>query len=129
MTAFHQKRRDKAMESLVTKAKSPVIKGSVQKINLCLKAIRGKQLFAAMDLLDRMQKAAAPEIKKLLNSALSNAENSGFYDVDRLVVKNISAGKALMLKRFHPRARGRIFRVNKHYSRVYLELHEKVEAA
>jgi len=109
-------------------AKSPIIKGSVQKVNLVLKLIRGKSVMEALSLLTRMRKYAAIDVKKTLLSALSNAEQNGHLDIDNLVVKNISAGKAIMLKRYQPRARGRIFGVTKHYSKIYVELHQAEEA-
>ena len=108
-------------------ARSSIIKGSVQKINLVLKAIRGKKVLEAVSLLTRIQKYAAIDIKKTVLSAVSNAEQNGFIDIDNLVLKNISAGKAIKLKRFQPRARGKIFSVNKHYSKIYVELHEQME--
>ena len=83
-------------------AKSPIIKGSVQKVNLVLKLIRGKSVIEALSLLSRMRKYAALDVKKTLLSALSNAEQNGHLDIDNLVVKNISAGKAIMLKRYQP---------------------------
>lgn len=106
------------------KAKSPLIKGSVQKVNLCLKLLRGKTILEALNLLERMQKEAAKEVRKTLLSAVSNAEQQGIVDIDELYVSNISASKAVQLRRYHTRARGRIFSVQKHYSRVYIELNE-----
>jgi large subunit ribosomal protein L22 len=108
----------------VSVARSSIIKGSPQKVNLVLKLIRGKSVYVALQLLDKIRKNVALDIKKVVLSVISNAEQSGFYEVDSLIVKNISVGKSLKLKRFHPRARGRIFSVNKHYSRVYVELHK-----
>ena len=109
-------------------AKSPMIKGSVQKVNLVLKAIRGKKVTDVVSMLSCIRKYAAIDIRKTVLSAISNAEQKGVVDIDNLVVKKISAGKAVKLRRFQPRARGRIFTVNKHYSKIYVELHEQVEA-
>lgn len=111
----------------VSLARSSIIKGSVQKVNLVLKAIRGKKVSEVISLLSRIQKYVAIDIRKTVLSAVSNAEQNGYIDIDNLIVKNISAGKAIKLKRFQPRARGKIFSVNKHYSKIYVELHEDLE--
>jgi large subunit ribosomal protein L22 len=121
-------RRNAPIAQPVATAKSSIIKGSVQKVNLVLKPIRGKSIVEAISLVSRMRKHAALDVKQTLLSALSNAEQSGHIDIDSLIVKNISAGKAIMLKRFQPRARGRIFGVTKHYSKIYIELHQSEEA-
>lgn len=108
----------------ISVARSSMIKGSVQKINIVLKVIRGKSILEAISLLSSVRKHVALDIRKVLLSALNNAEQKGFLNIDSLVVKNISAGKAVMLKRFQPRARGRIYGVTKHYSKIYVELHQ-----
>ena len=107
----------------VSIARSAMIKGSVQKVNIVLKVIRGKPILEAISLLSSVRKNVVLDIKKVLLSALNNAEQKGVLDVDSLIIKNISAGKAVMLKRFQPRARGRIYGVVKYYSKIYVELH------
>jgi len=107
-------------------SRSAMIKGSVQKINLVLKVIRGKSVLDALSILSAVRKHCVVDIKKTLLSAISNAEQSGVVNIDSLIIKKVSAGKSVKLKRFQPRARGRIFTVNKHYCKVYLELHEQV---
>lgn len=121
-------RRNKNISEPIAIARSSLIKGSVQKVNIVLKPLRGKTILEAIQIASRIQKHAALDVKATLLSALNNAENSGHLDIDNLVVKNISAGKAVMLKRFQPRARGRIFGVTKHYSKIYVELHQAEEA-
>lgn len=121
-------RRNTNIVAPIATAKSSIIKGSVQKVNLVLKPIRGKSILEAISMVSRIRKHAAVDIKKTLLSVLSNAEQAGYYDIDNLVVKNISAGKAIMLRRFHPRGRGRISGITKHYSRIYVELHPSEEA-
>jgi len=121
-------RRNQQVATPVATARSAIIKGSVQKVNLVLKPLRGKTILEAIDIVSRIQKYAALDVKATLLSALNNAENSGHIDIDTLLVKNISAGKAIMLRRFQPRARGRIFGVTKHYSKIYVELHQAEEA-
>lgn len=112
---------------VVSIAKSSIIKGSVQKVNMVLKLLRGKPVSEALLIINRVQKQVADDIRKTLLAAISNAENKGSLDIDNLVLKHISAGKSYKLRRFQPRARGRIFSVNKHYSKIYIELHELVE--
>jgi large subunit ribosomal protein L22 len=121
-------RRNVEQSEPVAYARSAMIKGSVQKVNLVLKAIRGKKISEVVSLLSRIQKYAAIDVRKTVLSAVANAEQNGFVDIDNLILKKVSAGKAVKLKRFQPRARGKIFSVNKHYSKIYVELHEQVEA-
>lgn len=122
-------RRNLQESEPIATAKSAMIKGSVQKINLVLKAIRGKKVTEAVAMLSYIRKYAAIDIRKTVLSAIANAEQKGVLDIDNLILKKISAGKAVKLRRFQPRARGRIFTVNKHYSKIYVELHEQqVEA-
>lgn len=120
-------RRNFNQSEILASAKSPMIKGSVQKVNLVLKAVRGKKVSDAVSILSRIRKYAAADVRKTVLSAISNAEQKGVVDIDSLIIKRISAGKAVKLRRFQPRARGRIFSVNKHYSKIYVELHEQVE--
>lgn len=121
------RRNSHELEPIAT-AKSAMIKGSVQKVNLVLKAVRGKKVTDVLSMLSCIRKYAAIDVRKTVLSAVSNAEQKGVIDIDNLVVKKISAGKAVKLRRFQPRARGRIFSVNKHYSKIYVELHEQVGA-
>lgn len=109
-----------------SKIKSPLLKGSVQKLNICLKLIRGKSIEEAISIVSSIRKDLSPFIIKSLLSASANAEANGFYDLKSLYIKIISAEKALTLKRYHPRGRGKIFKVNKYYSRLYLEVFAKV---
>lgn len=109
----------------VAKSKSAVLKGSVQKLNICLKAIRGKSLEEAINIVSALKKDLALPIRKTLLNVASNAEQNGYYNLSEVFLKNISAEKAVTLRRYHPRARGKIFRVNKHYSKLYIEVYTK----
>ena len=67
------------------------------------------------------------QVSKILKSAISNAENNHQLDIDKLYVKEASAGKSMVLKRFRPRARGRSGKILKPFSRVRILVEEKEE--
>ena len=104
------------------------IRGSAQKLNLVAGLIRGKKAEEAMNLLTFSPKAMARDVKKVLASAIANAENNHNLDVDSLVVAEASVGKSLSMKRFNPRARGRAARIVKPFSRVRIVVREQQEA-
>ena len=104
------------------------IRGSAQKLNLVAGMIRGKRAEEALSLLAFSPKAMARDVKKVLASAIANAENNHNLDVDRLVVAEASVGKSLSMKRFTPRARGRASRIVKPFSRVRIVVREQQEA-
>ena len=85
---------------------------SPQKAGLVANEIRGKSVQDAMDFLTFKQKAASV-IKKLLESAIANAENNNKLDIDTLEVKSIMVNQGMRLKRMRPRARGRADRIIK----------------
>ena len=94
------------------------LRGSPRKLNVVAQSIRGKKAEAALNELTFSPKRIAREVKKVLQSAIANAENNHDLDVDDLVVSEASVGKNLVLKRFHARARGRGARVEKPFSQV-----------
>lgn len=96
-------------------------KQSPRKVRLVADMIRGKKALVARDLLAFTPKKSAPEIEKLLASAISNARQSGMNPED-LVVKTITVDKGTVLKRFMPKARGRAGRILRTMSIVRLEL-------
>ena len=104
------------------------IRGSAQKLNLVAGLIRGKKAEDAMNILSFSPKAMARDVKKVLASAIANAENNHNLDVDSLVVAEASVGKALSMKRWNPRARGRAARIVKPFSRVRIVVREQQEA-
>lgn len=101
---------------------------SPQKMRWVADAIRGMKVQAAVNYLTFSPKKAARIIKKLLNSALANAENNDGADIDELVVKNIYVDGAPMLKRMKPRAKGRSDRVLKRRSHLTIVVATKEEA-
>ena len=71
----------------------------------------------------------AQDVKKVLQSAIANAENNHDLDVDSVVVAEASVGKSMVMKRFRPRARGRMARILKPFSRIRIVVREIEEAA
>jgi large subunit ribosomal protein L22 len=104
------------------------IRGSAQKLNLVAGLIRGKKAGEAMNILQFSPKAMAVEVRKVLASAIANAENNHNLDVDALVVKEASVGKSISMKRFATRARGRSARIVKPFSRLRIVVREQEEA-
>ncbi|GAA4820812.1 50S ribosomal protein L22 [Sphingosinicella ginsenosidimutans] len=104
------------------------IRGSAQKLNLVAGLIRGKKAGEAMNILAFSPKAMARDVRKVLASAIANAENNHNLDVDSLVVAEASVGKSLSMKRFATRARGRSTRIVKPFSRIRVVVREQEEA-
>ena len=104
------------------------IRGSAQKLNLVAGLIRGKKAEEALNILTFSKKAMAVDVRKVLASAIANAENTHNLDVDSLVVAEASVGKSLSMKRFTARARGRSSRIVKPFSRVRIVVREQQEA-
>ncbi|MBQ4874887.1 MAG: 50S ribosomal protein L22 [Rickettsiaceae bacterium H1] len=100
------------------------LKGSVQKVNLVADLIRGKKASVAITMLQFTRKYVALDIKKVLFSAIANAQNNHFVDVDNLFVSKVLVEKGKYLKRFRPRARGMSNKINKSYSKVKIFLSE-----
>jgi large subunit ribosomal protein L22 len=109
------------------KAVARMIRVSPQKLNLLAQLIRGKKVDRALADLEFSRKRIAHEVKKTLESAIANAENNHGLDVDDLIVAQAFVGKALVMKRFHARARGRASRIEKPFSNLTIIVRE-VEA-
>src|SRR6476619_4948661 len=105
------------------------IRISPRKLNLVAQSIRGKSAEVALNELTFSQKRVAGQVKKVLQSAIANAENNHDLDVDDLFVKEASVGKNMVLKRFHARARGRGARIEKPFAQVTIVVEEKREKA
>lgn len=101
------------------------IRGSAQKLNLVAGLIRGRKAEEAVNVLTFSRRAMAEDVRKCLQSAIANAENNHNLDVDRLWVKEASVGKALSMKRFRARARGRSSRIVKPFSRIRIVVEEQ----
>ena len=104
------------------------VRGSPYKLNLVAGLIRNKKAGDALNILSFSKKAMAVDVRKVLASAIANAENNHNLDVDALVVKEASVGKGLVMKRFATRARGRSGRIIKPFSRIRVVVREADEA-
>ena len=104
------------------------IRGSAQKLNLVAALIRGRKAEDALNILSFSKKAMAVDVRKVLASAIANAENNHNLDVDALVVAEASVGKSISMKRWTARARGRSSRIVKPFSRVRIVVREQQEA-
>ncbi len=109
------------------KAVARMLRVSPQKLNLLAQLIRGKKVDRALADLEFSRKRIAHDVKKTLESAIANAENNHGLDVDDLVVAQAYVGKALVMKRFHARARGLASRVEKPFANLTIIVRE-VEA-
>ena len=105
------------------------IRGSAQKLNLVAALIRGRKVEDALNVLAFSKKAMAVDVRKVLASAIANAENNHNLDVDNLVVAEASVGKGLVMKRFHARGRGKSTQILKPFSRVRIVVREQAEEA
>lgn len=91
---------------------------SAQKARLVADQIRGKDVEEALDVLTFSTKKAAQMMKKVLESAIANAEHNDGADVDELKVSLVTVDEATTLKRIRPRAKGRADRILKRYSHI-----------
>ena len=122
-----KKTRARDLAENEAKAVARNIRVSPQKLNLVAALIRGKKVAAALADLQFSRKRIAIDVKKCLESAIANAENNHDLDVDDLMVAHAYVGKALVMKRFHARARGRAGRIHKPFSHLTIVVRE-VEA-
>ena len=114
----------RALPENEAKAVLRMVRVSPQKLNLVAQLIRGKKVATALADLEFSRKRIAKDVRKCLESAIANAENNHDLDVDDLVVKEAFVGKALVLKRFHARARGRGARILKPFSNLTIVVRE-----
>ena len=104
-----------------------MIRTSPQKINLVARSIRGKSCETALNDLSFSTRRIAVEVKKVLQTAIANAENNQQLDIDRLFVAEASCGRAFVMKRWRPRARGRTGRIFKPFSNLTIVVREREE--
>ena len=106
-------------------AKLSYARVSVQKACFVLDAIRGKDVETAIGILSYNPRYASAVIKKLLNSAIANAENNNGMDPENLYVDECFANKATTMKRIRPRARGTAYRIEKRMCHITIILNER----
>jgi len=109
------------------KATGRMIRVSPRKLNLVAQSIRGLTAEKALNELSFSNKRIAGTVKKVLQSAIANAENNHDLDVDDLVVTEASVGKGMVMKRFQARARGHAGRVEKFFAHITIIVEEKRE--
>jgi large subunit ribosomal protein L22 len=124
-----KKARERDLPENEAKAVARMLRVSPQKLNLVAQLIRGKKVAAALADLELSRKRIARDVRKCLESAIANAENNHDLDVDELVVAEAHVGKAIVIKRFHPRGRGRMGRIFKPFANLTIVVREVEVAA
>ena len=120
--------RERVLADTEARAVSRMIRVSPRKLNDVASMIRGKAVQTAIADLTFARRRIAGDVKKVLEAAVANAENNHQLDVDRLEVKEAFVGKTFMMKRFRPRARGRVGRLQKPFSNLTIVVREREEA-
>ena len=121
--------KPRALPENEAKCVARMLRVSPQKLNLLAQLIRGKKVEAALADLEFSRKRISVEVRKALESAIANAENNHELDVDDLIVSEAYVGKAMVMKRFSPRARGRAGRIEKPFSNLTIIVREVQSAA
>ena len=123
-TSYKRKRNSENRETRPS-AKLSYARVSVQKACFVLDAIRGKDVQSALALLTYNPRYASSIIKKLLESAIANAENNNGMNAENLYIAACFANKGPTMKRVKPRAQGRAYRIEKRMSHITIVLDER----
>ena len=123
-----KKTRPRSLAETEAKAVTRMLRISPQKLNLVAQLIRGKKVASALADLEFSRKRIARDVRKCLQSAIANAENNHELDIDELIVAQAHVGKGLVIKRFHPRGRGRAGKILKPFSHLTIVVRQ-VEAS
>ncbi len=121
--AVNREHRD--MSIMKSKAVARYVRISPRKVRLIMAQIRGKKVEEAFNLLTFAHQSGAFMVKKLIDSAVANAEQNSDVDIDNLYIKRIFADEGPTLKRFRPRAMGRATRIRKRTSHLTVILDEE----
>ena len=124
-----KKSRERRLADTEAQAVARVLRTSPRKLNLVCQTIRGRSAEEALAQLTFSKRRIARDVKKALQSAIANAENNHQLDVDRLYVAEATAGRSFVMKRFRARARGRVGRLLKPWSRLTVVVREREETA
>jgi large subunit ribosomal protein L22 len=124
-----QKSNERRVGGTEAMAKVRVLRTGLRKLNVVAQSIRGLKVQRALNELEFSHKRIAKDVRKALNSAISNAENNHSLDIDSLIVAEAYVGKNLVMKRFASRARGRSSRIQKPFSEITIVVRELGEAA
>lgn len=122
--SFQSKRAENEAQAVAVNLRT-----SPRKLNVVCQQIRGMKADHALAELTFSKRRIAGAVKKVLQSAIANAENNHQLDVDRLVVAEAHVGKSFQMKRFHARARGRSAKIVKPWSSVTVVVRELAEQA
>lgn len=120
---------ERALKDNEAKAVLRMLRISPQKLNLVAQLIRGKKVERALADLEFSHKRISGQVKKVLESAIANAENNHNLDTDALVVAEAFVGNSLVMKRFMARGRGKSARVEKPFSHLTIIVRQVEEAA
>jgi len=120
---------ERSLDDVEAQAVSRMIRTSPRKLNLVASSIRGMPVGRALSELSFSKRRVAIEVKKVLESAIANAENNHQLDVDQLVVKEAYVGKSMVMKRWRARARGRVGKLLKPWANLTIVVREREEAA
>ncbi|MCM1184415.1 MAG: 50S ribosomal protein L22 [Roseburia sp.] len=123
-TSYKRKRNAENRETRPS-AKLSYARVSVQKACFVLDAIRGKDVQSALGILEYSPRYASSIIKKLLESAIANAENNNGMNAENLYIAECYANKGPTMKRIRPRAQGRAYRIEKRMSHITIVLDER----
>jgi len=105
------------------------IRVSPRKLNLVAQLIRNRTAADAVATLTFSKRRIAQDVRKVLESAIANAENNHQLDVDRLIVSRAEVGRSMVMRRFHARGRGRASRVEKWFSHLKIVVAERAQEA
>ena len=121
--------RQRALADNEARAVTRNLRVSPRKLNEVASIIRGKKVETALAELTFSKRRIAGDVKKTLESAIANAENNHDLDINELVVAEAYVGKNLVMKRWTPRARGRVGRIQKFFSEITIVVRQVEEAA
>ncbi|MCL2474441.1 MAG: 50S ribosomal protein L22 [Alphaproteobacteria bacterium] len=110
-------------------AKASTIRSSARKLNLVAASIRGMAVAAALAQLTFEKRRVSNEVKKVLLSAIANAENNNNLNIDKLYVSEAWVGRAFVMKRFHARGRGKSAGIEKPFSNLTIVVKEREAVA
>ena len=117
------------LADIEAKAYAHALRSSARKLNVVAQSIRGKTAENALAELAFSRRRIAIEVRKVLQSAIANAENNHQLDVDRLYVAEATVGRTFVIKRFHARGRGRVGGIQKPFSNLTVVVRERAEEA
>ncbi|MEN8721471.1 MAG: 50S ribosomal protein L22 [Alphaproteobacteria bacterium] len=124
-----KKKQERRLADNEAQAIARSLRVSPQKLNLVAATIRGKKVDAALAELTFSKRRISGDVKKCLQSAIANAENNHDLDVDSLVVAEAHVGKSMVMKRWRPRARGRVGKILKPFSHLTIVVREQADAS